>query len=103
MASYLDAHGYGPNGKNARKEAELAMDHQLRYFIQLTIRRDDLVNPAHVARAIEQEGGIRTRDGFGFPTVEARDAAYQQVIQQFPQRYIAAGEIMGSVASFYHS
>lgn len=65
VASYLDAHGYGPNGKNAKKEAEMAMDQHLRYFIQLTIRKDDPVNPAHVAQAISPAGLKWGYGGFG--------------------------------------
>jgi hypothetical protein len=96
VAGYLDSHSYGPHGRNARKEAS---GEQSKFFIRLTIDRGDHVDPEQVGRAIEAQGGIRTRNGFGFLTVEARDAAFQVVAKVFP-RYIAAGEVVGTVKSF---
>jgi len=96
VAGYLDAHGYGPNFRNARKEAA---GEQARFFIQLTIDRGEPVDHEQVAKAIEAQGGTRTRDGFGFPTAEARDAAFREVAKEFP-RYIAAGEVVGTVQRF---
>jgi hypothetical protein len=94
VAGYLDAHGYGPDRRNARKEAAGEQ-----YFIQVTIDRGEPVDREQVAKAIEAQGGIRTRSGFGFPTAEARDTAFREVAKEF-RRYIAAGEVVGTFQSF---
>lgn len=96
VAGYLDAHGYGPDRLNARKEAS---GEQARFFIQLTIDRGDTIDPELVVKAIEDQGGVRTRNGFGFNSAEARDAAFREVARTFP-RYIAAGEVVGTVQTF---
>lgn len=90
VAAYIDAHEYGPNGKNAREEASAV--EQYKHFIQLSIRASDPVSPESVAQAIEDQGGIRTRNGFAFSSSEARDAAYAVVAQAFSDKFIAAVE-----------
>src|SRR5205085_1066573 len=96
VAGFLAANGYGPSGKNAREEASQAN----RFFVQVTVRRTDPVDPRAVRQALRDAGGVGGKNGFVFPSQGAMEAAIEAVVSRYGSKYVCGGQEIGTVEDF---
>ena len=92
VAAYIAAHGYGPGGKNARLEANQIKGAKMRFFVQLTVRSGDPIDPNSIAADLTALGGVKTGNGFGFTSRGARDSAFQAVASKYGDLYVSAAD-----------
>jgi hypothetical protein len=92
VAAYLAHHGYGPGGKNARDEADILKGNKMKFFVQMTVRKTDPVDPEAIAQDLKNLGGKVTGNGFGFQSRALRDAAYGQVSKKYGDMYVATAD-----------
>jgi hypothetical protein len=60
------------------------------YLIRTTVGKDDWVHKDELYRLIEYLGGVRSDDGFVFPTQERRSVALDLIAEKYGNRYVTA-------------